>query len=76
MFGNPETQQGHCIQGTGCSLNEGSLAKAANGNPALVPLTKPSAHGDLPAQREGGGAPFIIFTKAVGPTLAMFPATM
>lgn len=28
-----------------------------------MPLTKTSAHGDLPAQR-GGGAPFIIFTKA------------
>lgn len=63
MFGSPETQARvtaySCI---GCSLHKGSLAKGTSGggNPALIPLTKPSAHGDLPAQRE---APSIYFHK-------------
>lgn len=35
-----------------CSLHKGSPVKGANGdgNPAMVPLTQPIAHGDLPAQ--------------------------
>lgn len=63
MFGSPETQARvtaySCI---GCSLHKGSLAKGTSGgeNPAHVPLTKPSAHGDLPAQR---GRLLLIFTK-------------
>lgn len=60
---------------TGCSLHKGPLAKGASGggNPVLVPLIKPSARGDLSAQR---GDAFYLFSQRlhVSPAPALFPA--